>query len=61
MYLYTRIGCYRRGIIVLVVAKKRTKSTKKQIKGIDVDKVGGKKPLSKSGFLSNKSPPHFSI
>ena len=38
--------------VFLVVANTRTKSIQKQIKGIDVDKVGSKKPLaSKSCFF----------
>ena len=50
VYLYTRLACYRRDI--LVVANTRSKSIQKQIKSIDVDKVGSEKPLaSKSCFL----------
>ena len=46
VYLYTQIACYCRGI------SGRTKSIQKQIKSIDVDKVGSKKPLaSKLCFL----------
>ena len=46
VYLYTQIACYCRGI------SGRTKSIQKQIKSIEVDKVGSKKPLaSKLCFL----------
>ena len=49
MYLYTRIACYRG--VFLVVANMRTKSIQKQIKSIDVDKVGSKKPLESKPWL----------
>ena len=48
VYLYTRIACDR---VFPIVANTRTKSIQKQVKSIDVDKVGNKKPLaSKSCF-----------
>ena len=40
--------------IFLVVANTHTKSIQKQIKSIDIDKVGSKKPLAgKSCFVYN--------
>ena len=53
VYLYTRIGAATAEVF-LVYANTRTKSIQKQIKSIDVDKVGSQKPLaSKSCFLKN--------
>ena len=49
--IYTRVWPATVDVFV-AVANTRTKSIQKQIKSIDVDKVGSKKPLvSKSCFL----------
>ena len=44
MYLYSRIACDRR--LISGVANIRTKSIQRQVKSIDVDKVGSKKHLA---------------
>ena len=44
MYLYTCIACNCR--CIPVITNTRTKSIQKQVKSIDVDKVGSKKHLA---------------